>query len=307
MFQITSTDAENEILYVRISNGKKFKAKGKDFLGEIQFPLRSVVRDYDAPNFKFKWFPITGPKDAPPAEKCTGEVQIFVQFVDTRERHGPKDFKHESHVGWTKEGGFDINNIPPEWKKIFKQVGIRRADLENNPELAGKVLDIMQQANLEAADAEPAPQPPAPQMSSYQTASQPQYQAYTPAPNPPAPQPVTTPAPAPPAPPMGGGGAPAPRPPAPSPAAPAPPPPPAPMAAQSSGGDDEGGGMSDLQKALLEKKQKGLRKVDPGENKPPPPANEGNALNNALLAALNAHRKDIEGNDKDDDWGDDWN
>jgi len=74
--------------------------------------------------------------------------------------------------------------------------------------------------------------------------------------------------------------------------------------AHSSGGDDEGGGMSDLQRALLEKKQKGLRPVE--NNKPPPPANEGNALNNALLAALNAHRKDIEGNDKDDDWGDDW-
>jgi len=240
-----------------------------------------------------------------PGEKCTGECLIYIEFIDTRERHGPKDFKHESHVGWTKEGGFDINNIPAEWKKIFKQVGIRRADLENNPELAGQVLDIMQKAEAETSgglSAAPAP-PPHPQQSYHQ---QPQ-QVYS------QPTPQVSAPPPPPAPGGGGGGGGggtqrsyAPQ----APAAPSPPPPapePVPVATVSSSG-----GMSDLEKQL-QARAGNLRSVGPpSEIKGQAPATEGNALAGALMAALKQHRKDIEGDDGDDGWGeedgasDDW-
>jgi len=35
----------------------------------------------------------------------------------------PKDVKHELHIGWDPLKGFEIRNIPPEWKKLFKAAG----------------------------------------------------------------------------------------------------------------------------------------------------------------------------------------
>jgi Wiskott-Aldrich syndrome protein len=31
---------------------------------------------------------------------------------------GPSGFRHESHVGWDPQNGFEIRNIPPDWKKV---------------------------------------------------------------------------------------------------------------------------------------------------------------------------------------------
>lgn len=45
-----------EILSVRVCNGKKFKPKGKEYLGEVNFPLRGAARDFDHPNYQFKWY-----------------------------------------------------------------------------------------------------------------------------------------------------------------------------------------------------------------------------------------------------------
>ena len=44
---------------------------------------------------------------------------------------GPTNFSHDSHIGWDPVNGFDINNIPPEWKKLFKEAGVKKSDLEN--------------------------------------------------------------------------------------------------------------------------------------------------------------------------------
>jgi len=38
----------------------------------------------------------------------------------------PTDFKHESHIGWDSERGFEIRNIPPEWKKLFQAAGVKK-------------------------------------------------------------------------------------------------------------------------------------------------------------------------------------
>merc|ERR1712137_472456 len=44
---------------------------------------------------------------------------------------GPTGFKHESHIGWDMENGFDIRNIPPEWKKLFQAAGVKKSDLQD--------------------------------------------------------------------------------------------------------------------------------------------------------------------------------
>lgn len=98
-----------------------------------------------------------------PDSEVSGDILIYIEFFDTRESQGPSNFQHTSHVGWTQDGGFDVNNIPPgmsrfvlllvflksyclEWKKIFQSVGIKKRDLVNNPGLANDVFRIMNEA-----------------------------------------------------------------------------------------------------------------------------------------------------------------
>ena len=38
---------------------------------------------------------------------------------------------HESHVGIKADGSFDLKNIPPEWKVMFRAAGIRKKDLKD--------------------------------------------------------------------------------------------------------------------------------------------------------------------------------
>eukprot|EP01111_Echinosteliopsis_oligospora_P000744 TRINITY_DN1087_c0_g1_i3.p1 TRINITY_DN1087_c0_g1~~TRINITY_DN1087_c0_g1_i3.p1 ORF type:complete len:557 (+),score=309.68 TRINITY_DN1087_c0_g1_i3:74-1744(+) len=54
----------------------------------------------------------------------------------------PYDFKHESHIGWDANAGFQINNIPPEWKKLFQQAGIKKSDLRDQ-ETASMLMGIV--------------------------------------------------------------------------------------------------------------------------------------------------------------------
>lgn len=53
-------------------------------------------------------------------------------------------YVHESHVGVSSDGSFDLKNIPSEWKTMFKASGIKKKDLMANPDLTSKVLKIMQ-------------------------------------------------------------------------------------------------------------------------------------------------------------------
>ena len=41
----------------------------------------------------------------------------------------PENFTHHGHIGWNLTNGFDIHNIPPEWKKLFQGMGVKRSDL----------------------------------------------------------------------------------------------------------------------------------------------------------------------------------
>ena len=33
----------------------------------------------------------------------------------------PTNFKHVTHVGWDEAAGFQVQNLPPEWKQLFKE------------------------------------------------------------------------------------------------------------------------------------------------------------------------------------------
>lgn len=41
----------------------------------------------------------------------------------------PYNVKHEGHVGWDPENGFDVYNIPEEWKALFSKAGVTTEQL----------------------------------------------------------------------------------------------------------------------------------------------------------------------------------
>eukprot|EP01123_Difflugia_compressa_P006108 TRINITY_DN18259_c0_g1_i1.p1 TRINITY_DN18259_c0_g1~~TRINITY_DN18259_c0_g1_i1.p1 ORF type:complete len:482 (-),score=88.61 TRINITY_DN18259_c0_g1_i1:1279-2724(-) len=266
-YQLFIKDAESEIVVIRICNGKSLKEK---LIGEVEFALRGAVRKFDKPNGITTWFPLKGGKEG---KEKMGEVFVFIEFVDTRATEGPKNVKHEGHVGISATGGFEIRDIPAEWKQLFKLLHIKKKDLENNPDYANEVFDVMQKHGSDAAAAVSslsavtdagagtdggnggsydtmtggagytsgmAPEPPRTSMSSQPPPPPPAPVMSTSAP-PPPPPPVSR-GPAPPPPPAMGGPR-APPPPAPSGGGGAPHPPPA---APVSGGGG-GGGWEDIE------------------------------------------------------------
>lgn len=70
----------------------------------------------------------------------------------------PEAFEHRSHVGWDAQNGFDVDNLPSEWKALFKNAGLKRKDLKD-AETAKFVLGhIAEQLNQEPAS-QPSPPP----------------------------------------------------------------------------------------------------------------------------------------------------
>ena len=132
----------------------------------------------------------------------------------------PSNFKHIGHIGWDPDKGFDVQNIPPEWKALFEKAGVTKEQLEDK-ETAKFIVDFVQQrggpvAAAAAFSSAAAPPPPAPGGN----------RGGAPPPPPPGNRgPPQNAAPPPPPPSRGGGGS-APPPPPPSRGGGAPPPPP---------------------------------------------------------------------------------
>jgi hypothetical protein len=114
-------------------------------------------------------------------EKKASKGKKADSFVG-REIGMPTNFSHDTHVGWDLERGFEVRNIPPEWKKLFMQAGVKKSELED-PETRSLLLNTVRQSMYGGPPAPPSGTPP-----------------------PPAPPPPPAAPPAPPAP--GGGGAP---------------------------------------------------------------------------------------------------
>src|SRR3990167_2885655 len=103
----------------------------------------------------------------------------------------PTNFTHEAHIGWGLENGFDIRNIPPEWKKLFQAAGVKKSDLKD---VETRKLIVSTISNEMGGGAPPPPAPPPP------CAPPP------PAAPPPPSAPAAPPPPGPPPPPAAGGG-----------------------------------------------------------------------------------------------------
>ena len=43
----------------------------------------------------------------------------------------PTNFKHVAHIGWDDHAGFQTQNLPAEWKQLFRAAGVKRKDLED--------------------------------------------------------------------------------------------------------------------------------------------------------------------------------
>ena len=68
----------------------------------------------------------------------------------------PSNFRHLAHIGFDPNTGFDIKNIPPEWKSLFDKAGITKEQLENK-DTAKFIVDFVQSKGGPAPEKQPAP------------------------------------------------------------------------------------------------------------------------------------------------------
>ena len=68
----------------------------------------------------------------------------------------PSNFRHLAHIGFDPSTGFDVKNIPPEWKALFDKAGVTKEQLENK-ETAKFIVDFVQSKGGPQAKAPPAP------------------------------------------------------------------------------------------------------------------------------------------------------
>jgi hypothetical protein len=191
----------------------------------------------------------------------------------------PHGFRHESHIGWDPERGFEIRNIPPEWRKLFQAAGVKKSELKD-AETAKFVMNVI--GETIATSSAPAIAPSTPALSSV---SAPAVVA------PPSVVPSSGATPPPPPPPVSKG--------------PSPPPPPPTMKAPPSGAAS--GSRADLLKSIQQGKE--LRKVEPGSLPDLKALNPNESrylfrnLVDTLASAMAARRVAMQahGDDEDDD------
>eukprot|EP01113_Clastostelium_recurvatum_P030550 TRINITY_DN3720_c0_g1_i2.p1 TRINITY_DN3720_c0_g1~~TRINITY_DN3720_c0_g1_i2.p1 ORF type:complete len:458 (+),score=146.49 TRINITY_DN3720_c0_g1_i2:32-1375(+) len=210
---------------------------------------------------------------------------------------GPRNFRHVSHIGWDPEDGFNIRDIPAEWRKLFQAAGIKKSELKDK-ETAQYVMNIIGETLGGGATSEPEPEAvdyQAPQEVYQQVEQTVPYQEPPPAASrPPPPPPPVGMKPPPPPPPPG--------PPAPS-TIPGPPPIRPAKVAPAPAGPARGGLLDDI------KKGKSLKHVD-AENVPDISklnANQEQTLTNTLMNAMAMRRAAFQKDDEEEeDGGDTW-
>jgi Wiskott-Aldrich syndrome protein len=208
----------------------------------------------------------------------------------------PTNFRHQSHIGWDPSKGFEVDNIPPDWKKLFQQAGIKKSELRD-AETAKYVMGVLN----EAIAAEEAGGPPSDNAPQAPIGSAP------PPPGPPAM--VGGGPPPPPPPPMGGAPRPPPQKMPASTSGGGPPPPAAPPVPSGGGGSDDDGRGS-----LLSQIRGGaqLKKVDPTAVPDLKQFDQAKTtdLASVLASAMNSRRMDMNTEDGgvegvgEDEWSD---
>jgi hypothetical protein len=72
-----------------------------------------------------------------------------------REISGPTNFSHDTHVGWDLDRGFEVRNIPAEWKRLFMEAGVKKSELQD-PETRKAILTAVRQSMYGAPPAPPS-------------------------------------------------------------------------------------------------------------------------------------------------------
>jgi len=227
----------------------------------------------------------------------TGKKGLFGSFFGKKEDEidnlvisEPTNFRHASSIGWDPVNGFQINNIPPEWRRLFQSAGIKKSDLKNQQTAAFVMRTIEDNIGVDNSgggnitSSKPPPpmgRPPPPPGSA----------------PPPPPQPNSGYSSPPPPPPQPNSGYSAPTPPGGGYSAPAPPPPPT-----------FSGSKPVARAGLLESIQQGttLKPVSSTQNneKVLPPQGLAATLASAMEARRQNIREDVVEEDGDSDWSD---
>mmetsp|Transcript_3581 Transcript_3581/g.8632 ORF Transcript_3581/g.8632 Transcript_3581/m.8632 type:complete len:274 (-) Transcript_3581:291-1112(-) len=57
----------------------------------------------------------------------------------------PTNVSHDTHIGWDSKNGFDVRNIPPEWKMLFKSAGVKKSEVAD-PETRSFIMSQIRQS-----------------------------------------------------------------------------------------------------------------------------------------------------------------
>lgn len=102
--------------------------------------------------------------------KSKGDTSLRMEDISIS---APEAFEHRSHVGWDEQNGFDVDNLPAEWKVLFKNAGLKRKDLkdaETAKFVMGHIAERLYEEPQPQASPPPvarrAPPPPVPSISS---------------------------------------------------------------------------------------------------------------------------------------------
>mmetsp|Transcript_101737 Transcript_101737/g.152425 ORF Transcript_101737/g.152425 Transcript_101737/m.152425 type:complete len:124 (+) Transcript_101737:412-783(+) len=76
-------------------------------------------------------------------DTVVNKVDNFIHRNDVQVS-GPTSVKHDTSIKLTPDGAMDVENMPAEWKKIFKQAGITKGELKDKETTA----ILMDQINL---------------------------------------------------------------------------------------------------------------------------------------------------------------
>lgn len=110
----------------------------------------------------FSFFKITKKSSSSPSndkEKMSTPEDDYLTAEDVSE---PSNFRHLSHIGFNAQTGvFDIKNIPPEWKRMFVQAGLKDSDLQNKNTVQ-TVIGVVESVRKNGTSGKKGPPPPVP-------------------------------------------------------------------------------------------------------------------------------------------------
>jgi myosin heavy subunit len=128
-------DPYNEELELRVM--QHWKLATNELLGQKSWPISYFETSYD-PAKSNPWVSLSGT-----GKHVQGELMVKFKYTSLKQGNitGPKNFEHKGHIGLSADGGFEVRNMPAEWKQLFKKAGITPNELRN-PENARVMMEV---------------------------------------------------------------------------------------------------------------------------------------------------------------------